>query len=711
MLIPQYQRGENEKELLALERAILSRKRLIYQPGVQKRLRNARTIFNERAYQATVQDLRTLVETYDDQAMRVEDWFRPYCPPALNVGSLHICNQVDNIPINCDPDAFKTGVLLLGPQNSGKSRLLIHLVNEILRVRRSVRVTVIDPKGGLANLKSFHHIDLARVSLNLAPPPSCSEREFISELMPILGDTVGLIYGQDIVNEAADIALEHLGEYRRCIDSDTHLCLRDNHEELVHMAVTGPRRPGYRDAASTALSRMIGKSKLFSCRKGLSVGDIVSQNTVLNARALTDDMQCRFLATFLLYWLYQRSRHEPESRQIKHVIVMDDASRLVGAVNQFEAHTRTSPLGHILAVLRATGTCLVAATQLPAHVDPAVLSLSRNMIVVGNINGEENLRIIKNFMSLTDEQARAIVRFKRREVLAFISDSSWPYPIHGFTPHVDLADYTTASPIKEIIEITAWHPLTSRPAYTPSRAAVSTDEPARTAERAAAGGPNDQTTAPSGFTGDLRGPVAQLIADRIHYPFDKVRDVVARLGMSVRVYESAKAQAIQGGYLIASACGKTVYLIPSPKSYDEFGYPCPYRRSTSTEHSFYGTLASHHLKGDPALSRIQLETPIGDRGATVDVTTINKSGDMTAYEITLSTSNLSSNAAKLQDTSYQRIVWLCRDAATAKAVKAYFNKTTALPSELCHKFEYTHFSKWVSQIERSKEKNCGKSKP
>ena len=102
------------------------------------------------------------------------------------------------------------------------------------------------------------------------------------------------------------------------------------------------------------------------------------------------------------------------------------------------------------------------------------------------------------------------------------------------------------------------------------------------------------------------------------------------------------------------------------------------------------------------LSKVRPETPIGSKGATIDISTIDKSGKMAAYEITLSTSNLLSNAAKLQDTTYEKIVWLCKDAATANAVKSYFNKSTALPEDLTARFEYLHFSKFSSQIKNRK---------
>jgi hypothetical protein len=75
------------------------------------------------------------------------------------------------------------------------------------------------------------------------------------------------------------------------------------------------------------------------------------------------------------------------------------------------------------------------------------------------------------------------------------------------------------------------------------------------------------------------------------------------------------------------------------------------------------------------------------------------SGAMTVYEVTLNTSNLLTNAAKLQDTAYTTIVWLCRDAATARAVHAYFTKTSSLPNELLTRFEYVYFSKFSREYE------------
>jgi len=546
-------------------------------------------------------------------------------------------------------------------------------------------ITVIDPKKGFSHLRQFIHIDLDKICLDLTPPSNVSLSNFIYEFMPILAAACHLIYGLAFLNQAVDIALSQLQHYIGKTGADTTLCLRDIYEALCVIKVSHFRQVGYLDAAKTALSIIIGKQHVFSCRRGLSLEWLFSRNVVINARSLTTEMQCQAFLLFMLVWLYQRARYLPETNQIRHILIVDDATRFIGVAHQYDAGRRTSPLGHILAVLRASGVCVIFASQLPAQIDPAVLSLSRNIVVVGNINGEEHLRVIKNIMSLTEGQKQAIPQFKNRETLAFISGSPWPHPIHGWTPYVDHVPGQDMPIVDLGHKIEPWHSLTDIP------------KPAVHAPKEPVSEPEE-----SGTTNILTSNVLKLVLDCIHYPFDQVRVRVKRLRFSVRIYDAAKTGATQNGYLLSSSCGRAVYLIATRKAYDELGMPFPYKRATlNLEHSFYISLAAHLLKQLAGL-KVQIETPIGDKGATSDLTTTDKDGAMAAYEFTQSTSNLLTNAVKYQDTAYRKIVWLCRDARTAKAVKTYFNKSTAVPPELLKKFEYIHISRWISQLRRSK---------
>ena len=698
MLIPCSQFKEHQNELLALESQLRKKERLLHDPAVQKLLRTAHRTFNEWAYKLAIERLQLILKIGNINEMRQPDEFRPYCPASISrTGNLYLIDQMDGLPIFINHHKFVTGVGLFGPQGSGKSYEIIDFCSKIRRIDPNIKITIVDPKGAFSNLASFLHIDLVDASFDLMPPSNVSIENFIYELMPILANTVGLIYALDILYQAVDVVLGQRHLYTGQTGIDPGICLKDIRESLNLIKVSGFRKTGYHDAATTALSLILGKQNLFSCRKGISLDWLFNQNTVLNARCLTDDMECRFLAIYLLYWLYQQSRYNPETNQIKHIVIIDDASRFIGAIgNQFDGHSKTSPLGHILAVLRSAGICFIYATQLPGQVDPAVLSLTRNGLVIGNINGQDNLRVIQSMMSLADEKTAAISQFKTRETLAFISGHDWPHLIHGWIPSVNISDYTTDNPSKPVIDITSWHSLAEMPQQPVTEATIPSISAKETQNNETA-----QKEIPISLNNPkVKSSVDKLVLDCIHYPFDKARDHAEKMD-SFREYDAAKTEAVQNGLLSASLCGKSLYLIPTQTAYDKFVIVNPYQRATSIEHAFYVKLAANILKNHSGFT-VQIETPVGTKGATIDVTTADKSGNMTAYEITLSISNLSSNASKLQDTAYKKIVWLCRDADTSKAVMAYFNKSTSLPPELTFKFEYVHFSKWISKIEKRK---------
>ncbi len=699
MLIPCSQSEENKKEFQEITN-LLRQKEMLHDQVVQRLLSIAEKTFLERAYELAIERLKLLIEHRITDENRMPDEFRPYCPASLSrTGNLNIINQIDGIPICINHNKLVTGLGVFGPQASGKSRFIQHFCREISIINPNIKITIIDPKAGFSNLKDFSHIDMQESSFDLMPPDGVSLEVFVYELMPILAATTGLIYGLDLLNQAVDIAFQQRRQYMEETGNDPGLSLKDIYNALKHLKINSFRKSGYHDAAITALSLILGMMHLFSCRRGISLDWLFNNNVVLNARNLTDDMQCRFFVTYLLYWLYQQARHLPETYLITHIVIIDDAARAIGTIgSQFDGHSKTSPLGNILAVLRSSGICLIYATQLPAQVDPSVLTLTRNALVIGNINGRENLNVIKSMMSLSDEQIAAITRFKTRETLAFISGHDWSYPFHGWTPEVNIAEVTTVHSIKPVIDIEPWHSLADIPQQrvTVDSSTAGDDKDSPEFQTVQSNPDIDITKAPK-----INSNVDKLIIGIIHYPFDKA-GIHADKMSSIGKYDIAKREAVQNGLLIESKCGQSLYLIPTQKAYDKYGIMNPYKRAISLEHSFYVGLAAQTLKQIPCIY-IRTEVPIGNKGATIDLTTADKSGNLTAYEITISTSNLSSNASKLQDSAYQKIIWLCRDADTAKAVRSYFNKCQSLPPELISKFEIEFFSKWITKFNKRKK--------
>ena len=619
--------------------------------------------------------LSVLVAHNKNTAIIQPDSYRPYANKKYcNDGKIHISTQPNGVKYYIDVNALLRCVLILGGQGSGKSRLLTKLLIQIKTLYPAIKICVIDFKNGFRNLHPIINakaINLESISLTLDPPSDMSQEAFLYELTSQIAESTGIIYGVDLINTAAERALEKANELKKITKADVSICLSDLLYELYQIQTKSYRIGGYLDADKTALSFLIGKSALFRCRKGLSIKDIIKDNCIINCRSITHDTQARWLVTYILYWLYQDARNSEESKTLKRIVVVDDANRVL---QKQKMGNTISSLGNILSLLRSTGTALIAASQLPSMVSHDIISLSKCMFTVGAINGE-HIKVIKEFMGLTCDQANQLTQFKNRESLTYISGSSYSLPIHGFVPMVeDLQPITqTYEDYSHLIE--PWKPLSEVLKDASIIKVASNNGTVKKIQK-------------------LNSSVDRLVYDCLTNPFVKASDHAKTLP-SIREYDTAKTKAVQEGYLLPSQAGKALYLIPTDKSYKEFNIKNSSARAISLEHSFYVNFSATILKSKGLIAKT--ETPIGNKGATIDVTATNKSGEQFLIEFTISTANLLSNAIKLQDsTAFQKIIWLTKDASTAKAIQSYFNtKSDVLPKELYDKFEYIHFSNFV----------------
>jgi hypothetical protein len=553
-------------------------KKLIFRQDIQILLNVACHTRNPAILRSAVDRLKVVLDAYDIKAVRAPDAFRPHGPECLlSQGNVLLLIQQDGVKWFVPVDSLLTGVLVVGPQQSGKTRFIINLCREIQAANPNILITIIDPKNAFWPYASMLHarrLDLRFASFGLSPPAGVSERDFVLEFVPPLSDTAGLIYGVEVLSEGALAALDQMEDYRQHTGLVSELSLKDIYAALPLVKGTSSgRRQGYREAAQTSLRRIIGEKDLFACRRGISMEDLAGTNTILDARSLTDDMQCRALMLFFLYWEYQRHRYEPETNRLSHLIVCDDASRWFGtAGDQFGAASKISPLAHILAMLRSTGTGLLVATQLPALLDPSLLPLSRTLAATGPTSGSQQLKVISDFMRLNDEQAKAITRLSTREVVAFAPGTAYKEPVHGWVPWVDDPPESTVqeAPVTAAdLGIEPWRHLADLPLPPVSPPAVPAEMP-----DVPAGSPCSTPACPTGITHEM-SDVQKLIYDCVYQPFDAVSARVKRLGTSGRAFERAKQSAVSTGWIVESAAGQTLYLIATEKAFEAFGMPCP----------------------------------------------------------------------------------------------------------------------------------------
>lgn len=239
--------------------------------------------------------------------------------------------------------------------------------------------------------------------------------------------------------------------------------------------------------------------------------------------------------------------------------------------------------------------------------------------------------------------------------------------------------------------IESWHSLLDAPAPPPTARA----KEAPSAEASGADTTHDCPPALLGVSPDL----TKLLYDTLVYPYAGVRVRIKRLNMSARAFEKAKLEGSEKGFFLESAAGAITCLIPLAKTFEAFGFPYPYRRDVSHEHSYFVGWGQHLLQEDPANKKVYTELKVGNSSCTSDIVTVGHDSTRRAYEVTLSTGNVLSNATKYTKTDFVQIVFLCRDYQLREAVRACCREG-GLDADLLAKLEFMQFSTLANRQRR-----------
>ena len=126
---------EEHKEELESLREALDADKLLHGTEASGLIETAYNCWSPAIFKSTVTRLQLILDAHDTNARRQPDPFRPYGPEALlRQGDLHLMDQMDGVAYMVDHNLLVTGVLVIGPQGSGKSRLIRHLIHELRRL-------------------------------------------------------------------------------------------------------------------------------------------------------------------------------------------------------------------------------------------------------------------------------------------------------------------------------------------------------------------------------------------------------------------------------------------------------------------------------------------------------------------------------------------------------------------------------------------------
>ena len=238
----------------------------------------------------------------------------------------------------------------------------------------------------------------------------------------------------------------------------------------------------------------------------------------------------------------------------------------------------------------------------------------------------------------------------------------------------------------------SWHPLTEAP----TRAQIDSAQDTKPVTSKTAAPREDMKRDSHPHLIGVSPDLIKLLYDILVYCYSSVRVRIERLRVSARAFEKAKLEGCERGFFLESAAGATTCLIPLAKTFD---FPAPYKRDVSPEHSYFVGWGQHLLQHDPAIKAVHTELKVGESNCTSDIVAVCHDGTRRAYEVTLSTTNILSNAAKYTRTDFVQIIFLCRDYKLREAVKACCREG-GLDADLLAKLEFMQFSSLLRRQRR-----------
>lgn len=180
--------------------------------------------------------------------------------------------------------------------------------------------------------------------------------------------------------------------------------------------------------------RIGGKGKMLDTRESFSMEQLLKQPTVLELEEIGDDNEKAFLIGLLLVRLYEylRSRGLSQDKGLKHVVVVEEAHRLLANVATYTpadvANTRGKAVEtfvNMLSEVRAYGEGFLVAEQIPSKLSPDAIKNTNIKIVHRTVAGDDRV-LMGQAMNMTQQQPEVLGTLTVGEAAIFAEGDDRP---------------------------------------------------------------------------------------------------------------------------------------------------------------------------------------------------------------------------------------------------------------------------------------------
>lgn len=256
-------------------------------------------------------------------------------------------------------------VFILGPTGTGKSTLILGLLQQLLvdgcpfmvfDFKRNYRCLLDAPGGdGLLVLTVGRNAGPLRLNA-LCPPSGVEYEEWVAGLADVISNSYLLMQG------ARNVLVEALLHARREVGGG--VTLRDAHQILeaeLRSTRPGSRRYGWLESSTRSLEELSkgGFGESLNATGGVDVGGLLRWPVVFELQGLGDDQKRFFCLFFLQAVLQLRKNHVALREVLRHVLVFDEAHNVFPR----EQYGELGVPSRLAREVREYGEAIIAATQ------------------------------------------------------------------------------------------------------------------------------------------------------------------------------------------------------------------------------------------------------------------------------------------------------------------------------------------------------------
>jgi hypothetical protein len=361
--------------------------------------------------------------------------------------------------------AFVTGIT-----NQGKTNTVFHMLRELAGL--GVKILVLEPAKseyrGLAKDPAFPDLQVFTVGNEREWPLRVNPFEAVADNpvgvhLDLLRSVFAASFGmwtplpqvleqcmREIYEERGwDVARDSNNRMNDRSDPRAFPTLTDLVAKISPVVRTLGFDPEARDRILASLQtriealRFASRGRMLDTQYSIPMDQILGRHTIIELETVGDDDDKAFIMGLLLIRLVEHRRAAGASKELKHVLVIEEAHRLLTNVPRSANDEHADPRGkaveafsNLLSEIRAYGQGVIVVDQVPTKLAPDVIK-NTNLKIAHRIVAGDDREILSRSMAMNDRQSRALTNLVRGQAIVFSEQDDAPILIEVEEPEKD----------------------------------------------------------------------------------------------------------------------------------------------------------------------------------------------------------------------------------------------------------------------------------